>query len=290
MKKITHFAFLAAMALALPWAAQAQHAGTSAGAPAAAPAPRSGVSHVSTGTMSARAHHAAPTAPVIVRGTGTAHRSGGTNSGSSSGSTGTTSSGSNTSVAVFNPDTGTTTFQDFTGQVPGLGFDFAHLAAINGNLAEKALIDPATQAEIALAERLNRGRVGGSAFFLSDFGGGAPVYEAPEAQPQAAPQIIIVQQPAAATASAPVAAATAPAAPQVEEEPVAVKSATEASDFLFVLKSGVMVAAVAFTRQGDQLVYVTKEGNRRTMSVSTIDSEATTQVNAARGVPLKLSI
>ena len=97
---------------------------------------------------------------------------------------------------MVNPDS----FQDFTGQVPGLGFDFEHLAAISGNLAEKALIDPATQAELALAERLNRG-VGEPAFFLGGYGGEAPVsYEAPEAQPatQPAPQIIIVQPPATA--------------------------------------------------------------------------------------------
>jgi len=158
-------------------------------------------------------------------------------------------------------------FQDFTGQVPGLGFDFEHLAAISGNLAEKALIDPATQAELALAERLNRG-VGEPAFFLSGYGGEAPVaYETPEPQPQPAPQIIIVQPPATAPAPLP-----------------------DASDFLLVLKNGAMVSAVAFTRQGDQLVYVTKEGNRRTMSVSGIDTDATSKVNEARGTPLKLSI
>ena len=96
---------------------------------------------------------------------------------------------------------------------------------------------------------------------------------------------------AAATASAPVAAAIgARLRRKWRKSPLPSKPVSEASDFLFVLKSGVMVSAVAFTRQGDQLVYVTKEGNRRTLSVSTIDSDATTQVNAARGVPLKLSI
>jgi hypothetical protein len=187
---------------------------------------------------------------------------------------------------MLNPDTGVT-FQDFTGQVPGLGFDFEHLAAINGNLAEKALIDPATQAEIALAERLNRG-VGEPAFFLSGFGASEPVaYEAPEAQPQPAPQIIIVQPPATATppAAQPTGQPEARAEQQAEAVPL-----PEASDFLLVLKNGAMVSAVAFTRQGDQLVYVTKEGNRRTMSVSTIDSDATSKVNEARGTPLKLSI
>jgi len=220
--------------------------------------------------MPAHSHHVSPTAPVTVRGTGTPRSSG------TSGST-TTSGNSNSNVVVMSPDS----FQDFTGQVPGLGFDFEHLAAISGNLAEKALIDPATQAELALAERLNRG-VGEPAFFLSGYGGEAPVaYETPEPQPQPAPQIIIVQPPATAPASG-------QAGPRAEQEAAA--PLPEASDFLLVLKNGAMVSAVAFTRQGDQLVYVTKEGNRRTMNVSGIDTDATSKVNEARGTPLKLSI
>ena len=218
--------------------------------------------------MPAHWHHVSPTAPVTVRGTGTPRSSG------TSGST-TTSANSNPNVVVVSPDS----FQDFTGQVPGLGFDFENLAAISGNLAEKALIDPATQAELALAERLNRG-VGEPAFFLSGYGGSVPTdYETPDAQPQPAPQIIIVQPPATAPASGPRAEREAAPAPL-----------PDASDFLLVLKNGAMVSAVAFTRQGDQLVYVTKEGNRRTMSVASIDTDATSKVNEARGTPLKLSI
>ena len=272
MSKITRFGLLAAVALTLPVTAVAQRAGagTAYSAPAAAPPAR--VSHVSQGTMPAHSHHVSPTAPVSVRGSGTPRSNGTTGSTS-------TSTNSNSNVVVVNPDS----FQDFTGQVPGLGFDFEHLAAISGNLAEKALIDPATQAELALAERLNRG-VGEAAFFLPSYGGEAPVtYEAPEAQPatQPAPQIIIVQPPAAAPASQ--------AAPRSEQE-AASAPLPDASDFLLVLKNGAMVSAVAFTRQGDQLVYVTKEGNRRTMSVDSIDSDATSKVNEARGTPLKLSI
>jgi hypothetical protein len=223
--------------------------------------------------MPAHSHHVSPTAPVSVRGTGTPRSS------ETSGST-TTSANSNPNVVVVNPDS----FQDFTGQVPGLGFDYENLAAISGNLAEKALIDPATQAELALAERLNRG-VGEPAFFLSGYGygGEAPVaYDTPEPQPQPAPQIIIVQPPVTAPASG-------QAGPRAEQE-AAPAPLPDASDFLLVLKNGAMVSAVAFTRQGDQLVYVTKEGNRRTMSVSGIDTDATSKVNEARGTPLKLSI
>lgn len=277
MSKITRFGLLAAVALTLPLTAGAQHGGAATGTAAPAAAPPARVSHVSQGTMPAHSHHVSPTAPVTVRGTGTPRSS------RTSGST-STSVNSNPNVVVVGPDAGVS-FQDLTGQVPGLGFDFEHLAAISGNLAEKALIDPATQAELALAERFNRG-VGESAFFLSGYGGEAPVsYDSPEAQPQPAPQIIIVQPPA----TAPVGQASGQAAPRAEQE-AAPAPLPEASDFLLVLKNGAMVSAVAFTRQGDQLVYVTKEGNRRTMSVSGIDTDATSKVNEARGTPLKLSI
>jgi hypothetical protein len=161
------------------------------------------------------------------------------------------------------------------------------------------LIDPVTMEELALAERFNRGGVGSSAYLLGGYGygysGDAPVDNGDpnnvpqdaQAQPaapapQPAPQIIILQQSAAPGASSPGEGA--------EERHAASAPLPEASDFLLVLKSGVMVSAVAFTRQGDELIYVTKEGNRRTMSVATIDSDATSKINAARGTPLKLSI
>ena len=189
------------------------------------------------------------------------------------------------------------TLQDLTNQAPGLGFDYEHLAAISGNLAEKALIDPATMEELALAERFNRGGVGSSAYILGGYGygyggGDVPVDngDAQDAQaapaPQPAPQIIILQQPAAGGQPTSQNYGDGRAA----EPQAAPAHLPEASDFLLVLKNGAMISAVAFTRQGDQLIYVTKEGNRRTMAVATIDSDATSKINAARGTPLKLSI
>src|SRR5713226_10218966 len=46
--------------------------------------------------------------------------------------------------------------QQLLNPVPGLGFDFAHLAAINRNLDVRALIDPVTQQRLALSERILR--------------------------------------------------------------------------------------------------------------------------------------
>jgi hypothetical protein len=299
MSKIVRFAFLVAAAAALPLIAAAQHGGVAAGssAPAAAPAtpPAGKASHSATyGSGSLHPHRSAP---VGVHGTGSARHA--TTTTDTTATTSTAAAQNVTPNVVVVPADSGVTLQDLTGQVPGLGFDYEHLAAISGNLAEKALIDPVTMEELALAERFNRGGVGSSAYLLGGYGygysGDAPVDNGDpnnvpqdaQAQPaapapQPAPQIIILQQSAAPGASSPGEGA--------EERHAASAPLPEASDFLLVLKSGVMVSAVAFTRQGDELIYVTKEGNRRTMSVATIDSDATSKINAARGTPLKLSI
>jgi hypothetical protein len=302
MSKIVRYAFLVAAVAALQWSAAAQHGGVAAAgglAPAAAPAapPAGRVSHSATsGSSSLHPHRGAP---VGVHGTGTARHST-TPTETTAATTSTAASQNVTPNVVVVPADSGITLQDLTGQVPGLGFDYEHLAAISGNLAEKALIDPVTMEELALAERFNRGGVGGSAYLLGGYGYGYAGGDAPadngdpnnvpqdaQAQPtapapQPAPQIIILQQPAPGVSSSGEGSA--------EERHAAAAPLPEASDFLLVLKSGVMVSAVAFTRQGDDLIYVTKEGNRRTMSVATIDSDATSKINAARGTPLKLSI
>jgi hypothetical protein len=300
MSKIVRLAFLVAAAAALPLIAAAQHGGVAAGssAPAAAPvAPPAGkASHSATyGSGSLHPHRSAP---VGVHGSGTTRHAATTTDTTATTSTA-AAQNATPNVVVVPADSGIT-LQDLTGQVPGLGFDYEHLAAISGNLAEKALIDPVTMEELALAERFNRGGVGSSAYLLGGYGYGYAGGDAPvdngdpnnvpqdaQAQPaapapQPAPQIIILQQPAAPGASS--------SGEGAEERHAASAPLPEASDFLLVLKSGVMVSAVAFTRQGDELIYVTKEGNRRTMSVATIDSDATSKINAARGTPLKLSI
>ncbi len=307
MSKIVRFAFLVAAAAALPWSVAAQHGGVAAGAsaPAAAPAaPLTGrVSHSATyGSGSLHPHRGAP---VGVHATGTArHATSPTETTATSTSTA-AAQNVTPNVVVVPADSGIT-LQDLTGQVPGLGFDYEHLAAISGNLAEKALIDPVTMEELALAERFNRGGVGGSAYLLGGYGYGYAGGDAPVdngdpsgdpqdaqaqpavAAPQPPPQIIILQQPAGPSGSAGQSYGGADGRTEAAQAKAA--PLPEASDFLLVLKSGVMVSAVAFTRQGDELIYVTKEGNRRTMSVATIDSDATSKINAARGTSLKLSI
>jgi nucleoid-associated protein YgaU len=181
--------------------------------------------------------------------------------------------------------------QQLLDPVPGLGFDYADLAARDQDLDIKAAIDPATQWRLAIAERLlrdNRGFGGfvGTGGYILDGGGVYTVPEEPASEPAAAapapqPQIIVVQAPAAANqqggATAPSAESQGPPLPDVGQ-------------FTLVLRDGTKIQAVAFTRKSDTIVYITTDGSRRTLAVADLDSAATQRVNQERGTPLNLSL
>jgi hypothetical protein len=161
---------------------------------------------------------------------------------------------------------------------PGLGFDFTHLAAINGDLATRAIIDPLTQYQLALARSLPRVQ---PAAFLPAYGGGSVVV-AP-----AQPQVIVVQQPVpqktvaqqAVAAPVPAPTAAAPTAPPLPD----------VGQFLLVRRDGKVIHAVAFSEEGKRIVYITAEGMRRTIAVDQIDLKATEERNAERGTILRLT-
>jgi hypothetical protein len=170
----------------------------------------------------------------------------------------------------------------------GLGFDCENLACSSGsNLGVEALINPSTAANLALAARFHRlGNLTG-AYLLTGYGGGYPIaYDEPEADnqdqepapTQQQPQIIVIQQPAP------------PAKAEADLAPAAEAPLPDVGDFTLLLKNGGEISAVAFTRRNDQLVYITREGNRRTVRLADIDVAATTKLNEDRGTPLKLSI
>jgi hypothetical protein len=175
--------------------------------------------------------------------------------------------------------------QDLLNPVPGFGFDFSHLAAINGDLGIKAVIDPATEWRLAVAERLlrdNRGFVGGG--YILD-GGGAYVVpqestdtgEPAAAQPAPQPQIIVVQGQASGSQ------------PAAESQP-APAPVPDVGQFTLVLRNGTQVQAVAVTRGNDLIIYITPDGSRRTIAAASLDSDATLRLNQERGTPLNLSL
>jgi hypothetical protein len=172
--------------------------------------------------------------------------------------------------------------QDLLNPVPGFGFDFTHLAAINRDLGVRALIDPVTQMQLALAERLLRETPVTPGVFPVFGGGETPVIIPQQQQPQ----VIILQQPAPAAESA-----AAPAAPQPTAAPeVASAPPPDVGEFILVERDGSQVLAVAFTRQDDRIVYVTRQGIRRSMGITELDPDATIRVNEERGTSLQLPL
>ncbi len=172
--------------------------------------------------------------------------------------------------------------QDLLNPAPTPGFDFAHLAAINRDLGIKAVIDPATEWQLAIAERLLQDERGlfTPGFFLLD-GGGEFVVPAEAAPTQQPPVIVLQQAPSAAQPSAPAAAAPAPeAAPPLRD----------VGQFTLALKNGKKIQAVAFMRSNDRIIYITADGTRHMIAVSDIDIDATRQINEERGTPLQLSL
>ena len=167
---------------------------------------------------------------------------------------------------------------------PGFGFDYTHLAALNGNLGEKAFIDPVTQQDIALAVQLARSTSGFSLGFVPFWGGGysEPVVEE-EPQQQQQPQVIVLQQPIAAPP--PQTGSSRHAEPTEQQPPL-----PDVGEFTLVLHNGNKIKAVAFTRQNDQIVYITKDGVRASFAAADLDVAATEQLNQDRGTPLRLSL
>jgi hypothetical protein len=159
-----------------------------------------------------------------------------------------------------------TDFQD----VPGLGFDYPHLAAISGN------------------RRLHGSRFGGQVPF--GFGGfllgpSVIVEEVPVAESQ--PTVIeeevaddgreALRPPrrarASREASEPQPESTLTPAPQPDPE-----------QFVFVRRDGGLVFAVAYSWDNGTLRYVTPEGLRRSMGRDALDLNATQQFNEQRGL------
>ncbi len=164
---------------------------------------------------------------------------------------------------------------------PGLGFDFTHLAAINSDLAVRAIIDPLTQQELALTQQLPQEA---PAAFFPDYGYGTPpvVVGAP-----AQPQIIVLQQPAAQPAVSPQQQAAPAPAPQAATPPP--PPLPPLGNLFLVERDGKVIQATAFTEQGKQVVYITPEGRRKTIAISQLDLKATEDRNAERGTFLHLT-
>jgi hypothetical protein len=160
---------------------------------------------------------------------------------------------------------------------PGLGFDYVHLAAINHGAGVRALIDPITQHELALARAIRRETPGFVATFPTFFG------ETPVITVE--PSIVVVQQPAPPPVPA---ENTEKSRAANAEPPPPVEPLRDAGDFVLVRRDAGLLFAVAFTTGSDRLTYVTHEGVRRTLPLAELDFDATERINEERGTPLQL--
>jgi hypothetical protein len=174
---------------------------------------------------------------------------------------------------------------DVISGVPGLGFDFPHLAAINGVLHGNS------------SPRFGKNGHHGGGSFIPVFFGGYPYYSddagydqseaAPEQQTQPQPQIIIIQQPAPASRDADTASNMASdyTAENAQQAAVAVP---DVGDFILVRRDGRILFASIFSIVGAQLQYVTPEGIRHSLAMSDLDPVATQQMNEARGTTVRI--
>ena len=183
---------------------------------------------------------------------------------------------------------------DFQG-VPGLGFDFPHLAAISGHLHFNPAFDH---------NRFDMNDGSFAPIFWSE-NPGSPDFADPsviqqvqqefQQQGQQPPQIIVIQQPAPVTheqLTGGVPKALSDSAARSNAIPLASSVAPapirDVGEFIFVRRDGrILFGSVFFVSEG-VLQYVTPEGIRRTVPMAELDTEATRNMNEARGTVVEM--
>jgi hypothetical protein len=174
---------------------------------------------------------------------------------------------------------------DGSSGVPGLGFDFPHLAAISGALGNNS------------SSRFGHNGLRGQGSFVPILFGGYPYYyddlgndqadqqTVQQSQPQ--PQIIVIQQPVPAQQGADSGSDTGNLSASVPA-PQADVPIPDVGDFILVRRDGRIVFASIFSIVGAQLQYVTPEGIRHSLAMSDLDADATQQMNEARGTTVQI--
>src|SRR5579863_8692096 len=187
----------------------------------------------------------------------------------------------------FAPLADSFSFESFSG-VPGLGFDFPHLAAISGSLRNNS------------SHFGHNGRRGQGSF-VPIFFSGYPYgyedlgYDQPEQQQdqqtgqqsQVQPQIIVIQQPVPAQHDADSERHSGSLSGS-ESAPQAAVPIPDVGDFILVRRDGRILFASVFSVVGAQLHYVTREGIRHILAMSDLDADATRQMNEACGTTVQI--
>ncbi|MGB0002492.1 MAG: hypothetical protein WBQ04_20405 [Candidatus Acidiferrales bacterium] len=280
MKMQGRFGLAAAVLLVLPTFSQAQHAtGTfraAPSAPASAPVAHSTAMRAHTATRSSGARVVRAASPTRA------------------------SAGANVPADLVGSDG--LSVQQILNPFPSDGFDFAHLAAIHKDHDIKALIDPATQVKLALAERRMRRKPKAANGFIFLDGGGAyvlPVVPGTDLNSDADAQVAQQQGQDQGQDGQAASEERAPRESQQMEQLEAdnarlaqeqSESLPDEGEFTLILRSGQEIEAVAFTRVDDRIVYITLGGGRRAVAVRELDVDATVRLNQERGTPLQIPL
>jgi len=181
----------------------------------------------------------------------------------------------------FSPGFPVSPFTFSTFGVPGFGFDYVHLAAITRGLTPSNF-----------RAFFPRRHVRGSTPFFPILFPLDPVMS----------PIVLVQQPPLEVGppevdeedvAPPPPPRTryreAPPVPQEEAAPLPPPAPNQdTGEYVLVKRDGSLLFAVAFSARGDQLVYVTREGLRKSFPVAQLDPGATRQMNEQRGTSIQL--
>ena len=156
--------------------------------------------------------------------------------------------------------------------VPGLGFDYAHVAATHPH---------------GIHER-DRSRRFSRAFFPLFFGGGFDVPLFPDdvqEDPAAEPQQVDAGEPEPAQ----MAGRSGDYQPRQNRPPAATQDVVEpeAEPYVFVRGDGTLFFATAYAWENGTLRYITPEGLRRTVTRDKLDLNATQQFNEQRGLSFR---
>ena len=179
---------------------------------------------------------------------------------------------------------------DFGGYgIPGLGFDYPHLAAISSAFQN-------SNSGFRHHEHFGNGEFapiwfwggyGGYPYYYDENGYEQPAEQA-QAPAQTQPQLIVIQQPVPAQGGGgeSVGGSSNYANPSPAREAAA--PVRDVGEFVLVKRNGSVLFASMYMVSGKQLTYVTPEGMRRTLPLSDLDAAATQQMNEARGTTVQL--
>lgn len=247
---VLSFALVFVFALILPGIARAQHrVGTGMAGPVVTVAPH-GVSAAAPRVVARGPIVTRPGATVVhrMRPAGTPNRN-------------ITASSGLTNLPVFSTQN----------NVPGLGFDFPHLAAVNS--------------------RHRRGRGGFGQGVPVGFGGGflitSPeiVVENPQAveeAQQSAAEDSVGPNPIGVDSARDTQRSYGPRTNPAPEPPI------DTSEYVFVRRDGGLLFAVAYSWDNGTLRYVTRDGVRKSVTQDALDMNATQQFNEQRGLSFRV--